>query len=77
MKVADIPVSLLTKEQTQTLKLKEEHYLVIVPANLLHKAGITEPDFTFDLIYDKERVSLTVTRKSRREIKPSEVLYNE
>jgi len=78
MKIADIPATVLTKEQSQVLKLKDEQYLVIIPKKLFNKLGITKSDFTFDLISDKERVSLVVNRLARRrETNPTEELYNE
>ena len=78
MKIANIPTTLLTKEQATSLKLKDEQYLVIIPKTLLNKLGITKSDFTFDLISDKERVSLAVNRLAKqRETKPDEELYNE
>jgi len=78
MKVAEIPATSLTKEQSRVLKLKDEQYLVIIPKTLLNKLGITKSDFTFDLISDKEKVSLVVNRLAKkRETKPDEELYNE
>ena len=78
MKIANIPTTLLTKEQATSLKLKDEQYLVIIPKTLLNKLGITKSDFTFDLISDKEKVSLVVNRLAKkRETKPYEELYNE
>ena len=78
MKVADIPATSLTNEQSQVLKLKDEQYLVIIPKTLLNKLGITISDFTFDLISDKEKVSLVVNRLAKkRETEPTEELYNE
>jgi len=78
LKIANIPITLLTKEQSQVLKLKDEQYLVIIPKTLLNKLGITKSDFTFDLISDKEKVSLVVNRLAKkRETKPYEELYNE
>ncbi len=78
MKVAEIPATSLTKEQSQVLKLKDEQYLVIIPKSLLNKLGITKSDFTFDLISDKEKVSLVVNRLAKkRETEPTEELYNE
>lgn len=62
MKVANISATLLTKEESLALKLKNEQYLVIIPKILLNKLGITKSDFTFDLVYDKENVSLVVNR---------------
>jgi len=76
--MANIPITLLTKEQATSLKLKEEQYLVIIPKTLLNKLGIIKSDFTFDLISDKEKVSLVVNRLAKkRETKPTEELYNE
>ena len=78
MKIANIPITLLTKEQATSLKLKDEQYLVIIPKTLLNKLGITKSDFTFDLISDKDKVSLVVNRLAKkRETKPTEELYNE
>lgn len=78
MKIANIPITLLTKEQATSLKLKDEQYLVIIPKTLLNKLGIIKSDFTFDLISDKEKVSLVVNRLvKKRETKPYEELYNE
>lgn len=77
MKVANISATLLTKEESLALKLKNEQYLVIIPKILLNKLGITKSDFTFDLVYDKENVSLVVNRGSERETKPTEELYIE
>jgi len=78
MKVANIPASVITKELTTALKLKDEQYLVIIPKTLLNKLGITKSDFTFDLISDKDKVSLVVNRLAKkRETKPTEELYNE
>ncbi len=78
MKIANIPITLLTKEQATSLKLKDEQYLVIIPKALLNKLGITKSDFTFDLISDKEKMSLVVNRLAKkRETKPYEELYNE
>ncbi len=76
--MANIPITLLTKEQATSLKLKDEQYLVIIPKALLNKLGITKSDFTFDLISDKEKVSLVVNRLAKkRETEPTEELYNE
>ena len=78
MKIANIPTTLLTKEQATSLKLKDEQYLVIIPKSLLNKLGIIKSDFTFDLISDKEKVSLVVNRLAKkRETEPTEELYNE
>jgi len=77
MKVANISATLLTKEESLALKLKNEQYLVIIPKILLNKLGITKSDFTFDLVYDKENVSLVVNRGSERETKLTEELYIE
>ena len=77
MKVANVPATLLTREQATALKLKNEQYLVIIPKTLLNKLGVTKLDFVFELIYDKDKVSLVVNRNSRRETKPTEALYNE
>jgi len=78
LKIANIPTTLLTKEQATSLKLKDEQYLVIIPKTLLNKLGITKSDFTFDLISDKEKMSLVVNRLAKkRETKPYEELYNE
>ena len=76
--MANIPITLLTKEQATSLKLKDEQYLVIIPKTLLNKLGITKSDFTFDLISDKDKVSLVVNRLARKlETNPTEELYNE
>ncbi len=78
MKIADIPATSLTKEQSQVLKLKDEQYLVIIPKTLLNKLGITKSEFTFDLISDKDKVSLVVNRLARKlETNSTEELYNE
>ncbi len=78
MKVANIQATVLTKEQSQVLKLKDEQYLVIIPKKLFNKLGITKSEFTFDLISDKDKVSLVVNRLARKlETEPTEELYNE
>ena len=73
MNVAEIFATLLTKDQSLALNLKDEYYLVIIPKKLFNKLGINTSDFSFDVIADKEKVSLVVNRKSRQETEPTEV----
>jgi len=57
-KLATIPSTLFSKEQTTALKLQEQQYVLLIPKSLLTKHGISSENISFDLILDKNRISL-------------------
>ena len=56
--LARIPMTLLSKEQASSLRLKEEPYLIMIPKHILSKIGINNDNLSFELTYDKGVLSL-------------------
>ena len=51
-KIAKISSQLITAPQTTELKLKNQHYIMIIPLKLIEKLGIFSDKIDFELIID-------------------------
>jgi len=69
-KLATIPSFLLSKEQTAELKLQHQSYLLIIPQDLVSKAGITNEFLSFDLVILDNKLSLLGPKVSNPRVKP-------
>ena len=50
--------SLFSKEQTASLKLQQQQYLLLIPKSIFEKYKISSENITFELILDKNRITL-------------------
>ncbi len=57
-KLAILPSSLFSKEQTISLKLQEQQYVLLIPKSIFTKYKISSENITFDLILDNNRITL-------------------
>ena len=49
-KLATIPSFLLSKEQSVSLKLQHQSYLLLLPLQMVRKLGIVSDNLSFDLV---------------------------
>ena len=59
-KLVKIPAILLSKDDSTILKLKNEYYVVLIPRDLVAKAGLNSATFDFELISDNGRLALAM-----------------
>jgi len=57
MKLASLPSTFFSKQLTLELKLHDEPLIILIPKSILAAAGVTAAP-TFDLIYEKGKLSL-------------------
>ncbi len=50
--LAKISSQLISEDQTVDLKLKKQHYLMILPKHLIQHLGIVSDEIDFDLVID-------------------------
>ena len=50
--LAKISSQLISEDQTVDLKLKKQHYIMILPKHLIHDLGIVSDEINFDLVID-------------------------
>ena len=72
MKIARIPSFLLTPKDTQTLRLQNQAFLLIIPQKLIAKY-YSSTELSFDLIFENNRLSL-LGPKLPRETKTTDVI---
>ena len=53
-----IPSHLFSYAQTASLKLKEQHYLILIPRRILQKYGIEDDEIYFNLVINERKLSL-------------------
>jgi len=63
-KLVKITAILLSKKDSAILKLKNEYYVVLVPKDLVVKAGFNSTTFDFELISDDGRLALMMDLSS-------------
>jgi len=51
-KIAKVSSQLITASQATELKLKNQHYVIIIPLRLIEKLGIFSEEIDFDLVID-------------------------
>jgi len=51
-KIAKISSQLMTVSQATELKLKNRHYIMIIPLDLIEKLGISSDNLDFDLVVE-------------------------
>jgi len=71
MKIARIPSFLLTPKDTQTLRLQNQAFLLIIPQKLIAKY-YPHTELSFDLIFENNRLSL-LGPQTPRETKTTDV----
>ena len=76
MKIARIPSFLLNPKDTQTLRLQNQAFLLIIPQKLIEKF-ILSSELSFDLIYENNRLSLLGPESTLRETKTLDVFQHE
>ncbi len=57
-KIAKIPCNLLPKDLSNSIKLEEQPYIMLIPVSVLHNAGIFDGNITFDLSIIDNKISL-------------------
>jgi len=57
-KLATIYSTFFSKEQTVALQLQEQPYIILIPKSILAKYGINSDNLSFDLVLDKNRITL-------------------
>ena len=57
-KLAVIPSFLLSSELAASLKLENQHYIMIIPRTILTAAGIASDSITFELMIKDGKLSL-------------------
>ena len=72
MKLARIPSFLLTPNESAKLQLQNQAYMLIIPKKLIEKFNLST-ELSFDLIYEKNRLSLLGPKSTLREIKTLDV----
>ena len=50
--LAKISSQLISEDQTVDLKLKKQHYIMILPKHLIQHLGIVSDEINFDLVID-------------------------
>lgn len=58
MKPLKLPSFLLSKDLSDSLKLHEQSYIVLIPKSILQKQGITIENPAFDLTFNQNKLSL-------------------
>ena len=57
-KLAIIHSFLLSKEQSVSLKLEDQSYLLLLPLQIVKKLGIISDNLSFDLVINDDKLSL-------------------
>jgi len=57
-KLAILLSSLFSKELCAALKLQEQQYVLLIPKSIFEKYKISSENITFELILDKNRITL-------------------
>ena len=52
---AKIPSQLMSKDQSLELKLKDQHYIMLIPKGLIEKLGIFSDELDFKIILEKSK----------------------
>ncbi len=61
LKKAKILSKRLTPEQLESLKLKENFHLILIPEHLLNDQGFSKDEINFDLIIENKKMSLVAS----------------
>jgi len=64
--LAKISSQLISKDQTTDLKLKRQHYIMIIPKHLVQHLGIFSDEINFELVIDKNKLTLIGPKISRK-----------
>jgi len=75
--LARIPTFLLSPNDAAKLRLQNQVYMLIIPKKLVEKFDILSSELSFDLIYEKNRLSLLGPESTLRETKTLDVFSNE
>ena len=72
-RLGKIPSQLFSQEQTSSLKLKNQPYVILIPKEIFQKKGITNDDILWDLIIKENKITLVgpCVSASRRVKQPS------
>ena len=70
MKLSSIPSIFFSKEQAVDLKLQDQPLIILIPKSILAAAGITAAP-TFDLIYEKGKLSLISSSETETTAPPA------
>lgn len=57
-KLAKIPSTLFSTEQTVALRLQERPYIILIPKSILEKCKIFSENLSFDLVIQNKRIAL-------------------
>ena len=57
-KLAKIPSTLFSIEQTVALRLQERPYIILIPKSILEKCKIFSENLSFDLVIQNKRIAL-------------------
>ena len=57
-KLAKIPSTLFSKEQTVALRLQEQPYIILIPKSILENCKIFSENLSFDLVIQNKRIAL-------------------
>ena len=57
-KLAKIPSTLFSTEQTVALRLQEQPYVILIPKSILEKCKIFSENLSFDLVIQNKRIAL-------------------
>jgi len=64
--LAKISSQLISEDQTIDLKLKKQHYIMIIPKHLIQNLGIVSDEIDFELVIDNlNKLSLIGPKLSR------------
>lgn len=74
--LARIPSFLLTPNEAAKLRLQNQAYMIIIPKKLIENFDILSSELSFDLIYEKNRLSLLGPESTLRETKTLDVFQN-
>ena len=75
-KLAQIPSFLLSPAETANFRLQNQAYMLIIPKKLLENFNISSSELIFELIFDKNRISLLGPESAPRETKTMDVFQN-
>jgi len=75
-KLAQIPSFLLTPKDTEKLRLQNQAYLLIIPQKLIEKFNL-HSELSFELIIEKNRLSLLGPEISLKETKTLDAFQHE
>jgi len=74
--IGKISSQLMTEDQTTDLKLKKQHYVMILPKHLIQHLGIISDEIDFKLVVDNSSkltlVGPKITRQPKSDVTASE-----